>query len=138
MPSPSPDIRECVLGIEELLAAVIAIQRPHVLCVCAACPEPCCARVQHLFDEKDIFFLRLSGRKADVKRGSRKGLGCLHHTRTGCSLDPMARPFSCHRYLCEPLAQSIARSGPAILTELHGRLDDLDRLRSLLWRRAVS
>ena len=133
MNPPSDDLTACIGRITSLLAELIELQRPFVDRICAECPEPCCARVRHLFDEKDVIFLKLTRQHPDLRKRSAGRRGCAHHTPTGCRLEAVSRPFTCHRYLCDRLKGDMMKADPRILPLVQQKLDQLDVLRSSMW-----
>ncbi len=42
--------------IDHMLSDIISLQREYVVKICSTCGDPCCGKVQHLFDEKDRIF----------------------------------------------------------------------------------
>jgi len=133
MNSPLDDLTACIGRITALLTELIELQRPFVSEVCAECLEPCCARVRHLFDEKDVIFLKLTRQRPDLRKRSARRRGCAHHTPAGCGLEAVSRPFTCHRYLCDRLKGDMMNADPRILPQLQQKLDQLDVLRSSMW-----
>jgi len=120
--------------IHDFLHDVILLQRDHVARVCSSCDDPCCNRVQHLFDEKDMIFGKvIFNRKVPRKRGRGK-MGCPFQSPTGCILLPMERPFICHRYLCKELEGEMARQEPGLPSMLAEKFRVLEDLRGQLWR----
>jgi len=119
--------------IVRVLTEVIAIQKPHVAAICSACPDPCCNKVKHLFDEKDLILARVLGRPEVTERRSRRKRGCSFLTAHGCGLHPLSRPFICHRYLCQALRESISTHSPLLVDELIDKISVLERLRSNLF-----
>ena len=59
---------EIVRRIEVLLSEAVNLQKDYVGRVCVECETPCCTRVHYLFNDKDVLFLKLSGRKRRWKR----------------------------------------------------------------------
>jgi hypothetical protein len=118
--------------IDRLLSEVILLQRDYVARICSACEEPCCKRVQYLFDERDIIFARVLGRNG-VRRRRHKGKGCPFLSPTGCLLAAKARPFVCHRYLCSKLKEEMARQDPELLPVMSEKIRILEGLRCRLW-----
>jgi hypothetical protein len=119
--------------IEGILTEVIAIQRPYVVKICPSCPDPCCGKVQHLFDERDLIFARVLCRPEMTRRRSRKQKGCAFLLADGCGLQPLSRPFICHRYLCPALKEAISCQAPVLLDDLIQKLSALEGLRSKLF-----
>jgi hypothetical protein len=122
-----------VYEIDRILTEVIAIQHPYVVKICPLCPAPCCGKVQHLFDEKDLVYARVSSRPEITRRRSGRQRGCAFLKAGGCGLQPLSRPFACHRYLCPALKASISSHSPPILDELIEKLSMLEGLRSKLF-----
>jgi len=118
--------------IDHLLSEVILLQRDYVARICSACEEPCCKRVQYLFDEKDVIFAKVL-RRNSVPRRKRKGKGCPFLSPTGCLLAPKARPFVCHRYLCSKLKEEMARQDPKLLPVMSEKITSLEERRGRLW-----
>ena len=118
--------------IDCLLSEVILLQRDYVARICSACEEPCCKRVQYLFDERDIIFARVLGRNG-VPRRRYNAKGCPFLSATGCLLAPKARPFVCNRYLCSKLKEEMARQDPALLPVMSEKIRILEDLRGRLW-----
>lgn len=86
-------ILETVKKIEGLLTEVAALQKEYLGWVCDTCEAPCCKKVHYLFNENDMIFLRLSGRKHKWRRENFKQKGCWFLHPAGCILDPESRPF---------------------------------------------
>ena len=105
-------ILEVLTQIEQLLTEVVDLQKPHVQRVCPACQDPCCKRVHYLYSEKDVLFLRLSGRQLRWRRETLKRKGCWFLGPDGCMLDPKSRPFICHSYVCPELEQEMEKEAP--------------------------
>lgn len=118
--------------IDHLLSEVILLQRDYVARICSACEEPCCKRVQYLFDERDIIFARVLGRNG-VPRTRYNGKGCPFLSATGCLVAPKARPFVCHRYLCSKLREKITRQDTRLLPVISRKIRILEDLRGRLW-----
>ena len=131
--SISPIVSETVRKIEALIADAAELQRVYVELVCAKCEAPCCARVHYLFNEKDILYLRLSGRKHRWRREAFTRKGCWFLGEGGCSLDPLSRPFICHSYICPDLKDEIRKGSPVLITELEAKIKIISMLRSQLW-----
>jgi hypothetical protein len=119
--------------IERILTEVVAIQKPYVVKICPSCPDPCCGKVQHLFDERDLIFARVLCRPEITRRRSRRQRGCAFLLADGCGVPPLSRPFICHRYLCPTLKESISSQTPRLLDELIEKLSVLEHLRSKLF-----
>jgi hypothetical protein len=118
--------------IDCLLSEVILLQRDYVARICSACEEPCCKRVQYLFDERDIIFAKVLGRNGVPSR-RHNAKGCPFLSATGCLLAPKARPFVCHRYLCSKLKEEMARQDARLLPEMSRKIRILEDLRGRLW-----
>lgn len=120
--------------IEGLLSELILLQRDHVAAVCPACESPCCERVEHLFDEKDMIYAKVFLGQ-DVPRRKKKGSGgCAFLSANGCRLEPEVRPFACHRYLCSELEAEMTRKEPALPQILNKKFRAVEALRGQLWR----
>ena len=119
--------------IERGLTEVIAIQKPYVAKICPSCPDACCGKVQHLFDERDLIFARVLCRPDLGRRRFRRQKGCAFLLTEGCGLQPLSRPFICHRYLCPTLKALISSQTPGLLDELVDKLSVLEQLRSKLF-----
>jgi hypothetical protein len=119
--------------IEWILTEVIAIQKPYVIAICPSCPDPCCGKVQHLFDERDLIFARVLCRSEITRRRSCRQRGCAFLLAEGCGLEPLSRPFICHRYLCPTLREAISSQAPHCLDDLNDKLSVLEGLRSKLF-----
>ena len=120
--------------IDALLSEVISLQRDFVLKCCPVCPEPCCKRVTELFDEKDLIFARVMGINGTPGRKRKRAKsGCPHLSETGCLLEPKARPFTCHRYLCETLKQAMNKEDAELVSRLEKTFRILEDLRGRLW-----
>ncbi len=130
---PRNMVAETVSKIERLLGEVVSLQKPFTTRICARCKSPCCLRVHYLYSEKDIFFLKLSGRKPTWRRKAFSKNGCWFLGEAGCTLEPASRPFLCHTYLCEDLRTAIGEEDPNILDALENRFRSLDKMRSQLW-----
>jgi hypothetical protein len=126
-------VPETVKSIEGLLSEVAALQKEYVDRVCGVCKSPCCKRVHYLFNEKDIIFLKLSGRKHKWRRESFKQKGCWFLGPSGCTLDPESRPFICNRYLCGDLRMEMKGHDPDLIAVLDEKFKTIDTLRSQLW-----
>ena len=116
-----------------MLSEVVELQKDYVAELCSRCDDPCCNKVHYLFCEKDILFLRLSGRKPIWKREACKKKGCWFLTPNGCILDPKSRPFICHRHICSDLENEITKRDPGLLKVLEEKFKFIDELRSQLW-----
>lgn len=119
--------------IERAMTEVIAIQKPYAAKICPTCPDPCCGKVQHLFDERDLIFARVLCRPDFGRRRSRRQKGCAFLLADGCGLQPLSRPFICHRYLCPTLKEWISSQAPGLLEALIDKLSVLEQLRSKLF-----
>ena len=126
-------ISETVDKIENLISDVTALQREYVVRLCFKCEAPCCTRVHYLFSEKDILFLRLSGGKQRWRREAMTKKGCWFLGSSGCNLDPKARPFICHRYICSALEEEIKRGDLLAMDVLEAKFTEIGHLRSQLW-----
>ena len=120
--------------VDHLLSEVISLQRDHVAKICSRCDDPCCNRVQHLFDEKDIIFAKVSRQEGVPRRRHQKSRGCPFLTPTGCRLTPKTRPFTCHRYLCSRLKEEMMKHDPELVNRLTERFRLLEDLRARLWK----
>jgi hypothetical protein len=118
--------------IDRLLSEVILLQQDYVTRICSACKEPCCRRVQYLFDERDIIFAKVLGRNSAPRRRY-NGKGCQFLSATGCVLAPKARPFVCHRYLCSKLRDEMTRQDSRLLPVMSKKIKILEDLRGRLW-----
>ena len=125
-------VSETVREIEGLLSETVNLQKDYVERVCAACATPCCLRVHYLFNEKDIFFLRLSGRELSWRREILTKKGCWFLGEQGCILDPGYRPFICHTYICHDLETEMNRCDPGLMAVLDGKFKIIGRMRSQL------
>jgi hypothetical protein len=92
-----------VRKIEAMLSEAAALQKTYVTEICPRCASPCCTRVHYLFSEKDLIFLRLSGRSPRWRRDVFRKKGCWFLGEDGCTLDPEERPFICLRHICSRL-----------------------------------
>ena len=124
---------ETVAGIEELLSRAVALQKEYVERVCTKCETPCCLRVHYLYNDKDVLFLKLSGRKRSWRREGFTKKGCWFLSERGCTLPHESRPFICHTYLCEDLKTEMKQCDPKILPALKKMFKGIDELRSQLW-----
>ena len=119
--------------MDDLLSEVILLQGDYVAKVCSRCEEPCCNRVQHLFDEKDTIFAKVSGRKSVPRRKHQTSKGCPFLSPMGCLLTPKTRPFTCHRYLCSRLKEEMMKHDPGLVDMLTEQFRLLEDLRAKLW-----
>jgi hypothetical protein len=127
-------VSETVDRIGSLISQAAELQRPHVEQVCAECKAPCCARVHYLYTEKDILYLRLSGRQQTWRRDGFMKKGCWFLGPEGCSLDLHSRPFICHSYICPDLEAAIIReSGPGVMAQLREMFRVIGMLRGRMW-----
>jgi hypothetical protein len=119
--------------IETVLKEINQLQSYYVSKICTRCLHPCCRRVGYLYSDKDIIFLKFSGRKTvrKTKGGSKKG--CRFLSPRGCLLDPLSRPFICHKYICSELQTLISEDNPEILCELEEKFKIIDEMRSWMW-----
>jgi len=131
--SDLPMVYETVDRIRSLITQAADLQRPYAEQVCSACKDPCCARVHYLFGEKDILYLRLSGRQQTWRREGFMKKGCWFLGPTGCSLDVHSRPFICHSYICPDLEAAIGQSGPEAMAQLREMFRVIGMLRSRMW-----
>ena len=125
---------EVASEIDRILSEVILLQRDYVLKVCPACERPCCERVGHLFDERDVIFLKVFFNRTAPRKRSRTVGGCAFLSPDGCLLEPESRPFICHRYLCVRLKNEMTRKEPGMAQLLHNKFRALEELRGRLWR----
>lgn len=119
--------------IEHEIYRVTELQKTYVAGICSGCVKPCCTRVNYLFCEKDILFFKLSGRRHRWRRQAAAEKGCRFLGSAGCVLDPAARPFICHRYICPDLEKEIKKQDPGIFISLSKKFKALDELRSRMW-----
>ena len=119
--------------LETLIFEVVALQKDSVEIVCAHCTSPCCERVNHLFGEKDVLFLKLSGRKERWRKNGTRKKGCRLLGPFGCTLESGSRPFICHHYICPDLEAEIQRSEAGVLPLLQEKFKLIDTLRSQMW-----
>ena len=126
-------VSETVIKIEGLLTEAVALQRDYVERICVECEAPCCSRVHYLFNEKDILFLKLSGRKLRWRREIFTEKGCWFLGEQGCILDPGWRPFICHTYICDHLKMDMKRCDSGIIALLEGKFKVIGEMRSQLW-----
>ena len=120
--------------IEGLLSELILLQRDHVAAVCSACDSPCCERVEHLFDEKDMIYAKVFLGQDVPRRKKKSSRGCAFLSANGCRLEPEVRPFACHRYLCSELEAEMTRKEPALPQILTKKFRAVEALRGQLWR----
>ncbi|MDZ7698516.1 MAG: hypothetical protein U5R49_16845 [Deltaproteobacteria bacterium] len=126
-------IAETVGKIEKLISEAGACQKPYVTRICPSCKFPCCLRVHYLYNDKDIIFLKASGRPPKWRRKAFSKKGCRFLRKLGCTLDYFSRPFLCHTYLCEELKDAMDKDNPAIIVALENRFGKINELRSRLW-----
>jgi hypothetical protein len=119
--------------LETLIFEVAALQKDCVEKVCAHCKSPCRERVGYLFGEKDILFLKLSGRKQAWRKNGVRKKGCGLLGPLGCTLGPGSRPFICHHYICHDLEAEMRSSKSGLLPLLHEKFETIDMLRSRMW-----
>ena len=122
-----------VKRIETVLKEVIQLQSYYVLKICTRCLYPCCRRVGYLYSDKDIMFLKLSGKDPIRKIQGRGNKGCTFLGSEGCLLDSLSRPFICHKYLCAELKTAMNEENPEILNALEERFKLIDEMRSRMW-----
>ncbi|MDY6953009.1 MAG: hypothetical protein SWE60_15985 [Thermodesulfobacteriota bacterium] len=120
--------------MDALLSEVILLQRDYVEKLCPSCENPCCKRVRYLFDEKDLIFARVSAQESVPKKKHKGKKGCPFLSATGCLLPPKARPFTCHRYLCDKLKKEMAKQEPDLVNRLTEKIRTLEMLRVELWK----
>ncbi|MCP4666830.1 MAG: hypothetical protein GY849_10730 [Deltaproteobacteria bacterium] len=121
-----------------MLGEIAALQEAYTKALCPTCEAPCCKRVRYLFCEKDILFLRLSGRKARWKREAFQKKGCWFLGPAGCFLDSHSRPFICHRYLCPDLKKAMNKNDPALLACLEEKFKAIAEMRGQMWAEYLS
>jgi len=126
-------IIETVNKIEALLSEIVKLQREYVKRVCTRCKASCCTRVHYLFTDKDILFLKLSGRRQSWKREAFTKKGCWFPGPAGCMLEPGSRPFICHHYICSDLKAEIEDSDSALMNDLEEKFKEIGILRSQMW-----
>jgi hypothetical protein len=119
--------------IEQSLIRIAHIQGPYVRRVCPRCEAPCCSRIRYLYDEKDLMFIRISGQKVNPRKRDRHRTGCSFLAHAGCVLEPLARPFTCHRYVCPELEKEMGGKGSPVMVLLSEEIRFIDHLRSALW-----
>ena len=81
-----PQAEKTARKLETLIFEVAALQKDCVEMVCAHCKSPCCERVGYLFGEKDVLFLKLSGRKQVWRKNGIRKKGCGLLGPLGCTL----------------------------------------------------
>jgi hypothetical protein len=126
-------VSETVRKIEGLLSEAVDLQKDCVKRICVECESPCCSRVHYLFNEKDILFLKLSGRKSRWRRELFTRKGCWFVGEQGCTLDPGSRPFICHTYICDNLKMDMIRCDSGLPALLEGKFKIIGEMRSQLW-----
>ncbi len=126
-------VSETVSKIEDLLSEAVDLQKDYVERICVECEAPCCSRVHYLFNEKDVLFLKLSGRKRRWKREIFTRKGCWFLGEQGCTLDPKSRPFICHTYTCDALKMEMKRCDSGLIALLEGTFKIIGEMRSQLW-----
>lgn len=126
-------VSETVRKIESLLMEAMDLQKDCVKRICVECESPCCSRVHYLFNEKDILFLKLSGRKSRWRRELFTRKGCWFVGEQGCTLDPGSRPFICHTYICDNLKMDMIRWDSGLPALLEGKFKIIGEMRSQLW-----
>ena len=131
-------VLKVVEKIDEMLCEVAELQEAYTKALCPGCEAPCCTRVSYLFCEKDILFLRLSGRKARWKREAFQKIGCWFLGPGGCFLDSNSRPFICHRYICPDLGEAMNKEDPGLLISLREKFKAIDEMRSHMWAEYLS
>jgi len=124
---------ETVERIRSLIDQAAELQEPYVRRICPRCEDPCCARVHYLFTEKDIIYLKLSGRQQTWRRQGAMKKGCWFLSDKGCTLSSDARPFICHSYLCEDLKSAMTKDAPALLSHLREIFKEIGMLRGQMW-----
>jgi len=126
-------VSETVSKIEGLLREAVDLQRDYVKRICVECEAPCCSRVHYLFNEKDVLFLKLSGRKLRWRREIFTKKGCWFLGEQGCILDPERRPFICHTYICDALKMEMKRCDSGLVALLEEKFKVIGDMRSQLW-----
>ncbi|MCJ7683792.1 MAG: hypothetical protein MUO68_05810 [Desulfobacteraceae bacterium] len=126
-------VSETVRKIEGILTETEDLQRDYVKRICVECEAHCCSRVHYLFNEKDILFLKLSGRKLRWRREIFAKKGCWFLGEQGCILDPECRPFICHTYICDNLKMDMKRCDSGLIALLEGKFKVIGEMRSQLW-----
>jgi len=119
--------------IDHVLSDIISIQGEYVAKICSTCGDPCCGKVQHLFDEKDRIFAMVFREQNKFQKKVGGIDGCSFLTPKGCRLQPKERPFICHRYLCASLKNEICKQKPELLEILDKKFKAMDELRGQLW-----
>ena len=119
--------------LETLIFEVVALQKNCVEAVCVHCKSPCCGRVGYLFGEKDILFLKLTGRKERWRKNGIRKKGCGFLGPLGCTLGPGSRPFICHHYICPDLETEMRRSESGLFSLLQEKFETISMLRSQMW-----
>ena len=127
------NLEEVVTRIERLLSQVAGLQGDCVARVCPVCTEPCCTRVHYVFSDKDLLFLRLSGRKQVWRGEAIQAKGCWFLGAGGCILEPEARPLLCHSYICPDLEREMIKQDADLMTALREKLTVIGEMRSLMW-----
>lgn len=120
-------------NLETLIFEVVALQKDYVEAICAHCKSPCCKRVGYLFGEKDILFLKLTGRTERWRKNGIRKKGCGFLGPLGCTLEPGSRPFICHHYICHDLEGEMERSQSRLLPLLKEKFETIHMLRSQMW-----
>ncbi|MCG6879281.1 MAG: hypothetical protein LJE96_09065 [Deltaproteobacteria bacterium] len=126
-------ISETVERMEQLLSEAAKLQKPYVTRVCSECTSPCCLRVHYLYSDKDIIFLKSSGRPPKWRREAFSKKGCWFLGESGCTIDLLSRPFLCHTYLCEDLKEAMEKDDPGVVVALENKFKKINELRSQLW-----
>jgi hypothetical protein len=126
-------LEETVKKLESLIFEVAALQKDCVEMVCPHCKSPCCERVGHLFGEKDILFLKLSGRKEIWRKNGIRKKGCGLLGPSGCTLGLGSRPFICHHYICDDLEAKMRGLNSGLLPRLQKKFKTIALLRSQMW-----
>ncbi|MBW2006573.1 MAG: hypothetical protein JRJ16_00770 [Deltaproteobacteria bacterium] len=131
----SPTLGDLSNRIESLLSWCIAAQRSAVQKTCPRCEDPCCGRVQYLYDEKDVLYLEFSGQGEPPRKDRRRTPGCPYLGARGCTLRPQARPYACHRYVCAVLEAALRSEKAALPGDLQQAIRDIEALRAELFTR---
>jgi hypothetical protein len=126
-------VEKTVEELEDLIFEVVGLQKACVDRVCALCTSSCCERVGYLFGEKDILFLKLSGRKQIWRKNGIRKKGCWLLGPSGCTVEPGSRPFICHHYICKDLAAEMENLNSNLLPLLHEKFEAIAMLRSRMW-----
>ena len=126
-------VSETIGKIEGLLSEAVALQKEYVERICVKCEAPCCLRVHYLYNDKDILFLKLSGRRLRWRREAFSKKGCWFFGDQGCTLGHESRPFLCHTYLCDDLKAEMKKCDPGIEVALKEKFKRIDEMRSRLW-----